>query len=182
MNQFGHYLFFGLTSIWLSLILFYQVLVNPGYQRFSWRQFLSPDFFIQVLPRLRFQPPILGKAAIIDPAAIAVDCDNFCQFKLKDKIIPAQVEIDAAGRLKDLTLNFFDSQAGLIGYQDKSSEPTFYVINSQAELLQVIRLVLNHQVKLTFQNYYPDSQRVLFQSDLGESFLYSANKPALQLL
>ncbi len=143
---------------------------------------MHPAFFLAAISALQYQPQALGQPSPANPAGITLSCDNFCNFIIKDKIIPARVEIDAAGRLKDLTLQFFDPNSGLIGYQDKSQEPIFYVINDQSELLQVVRLSLNHRSPLRFQNYFSNSRQILFTSDSGESFLYSADHPSLHLL
>lgn len=163
--------------LWLLLLVFYQVFVDSGYRR------ISLSRFVHAFTSLKYEASELGTPlASIDPLLIKVDCRDFCQFKLKDKTIPARVEIDPNGRLSDLTLQFFDSDKNLIGYQDKAPEPTFYVIDGRGELIQLIRLKLNHQTDLIFKAYYPSTQQMQFAGSDGKQWLYSATKPDLQRL
>ncbi len=96
-------------------------------------------------------------------------------------MIKSRKDSDAAGGVTALTLHFFDPAKGLIGYQDQEDNPSFYVIDNQSNLLQVVRLKLD-QVEFSFQAYYPQTQQILFRSNQGENFLYAANQPFLQLL
>ncbi len=176
MKQLGHFLFFLLTLIWLSLLLFYQVFVNSRYQRVSLKQAVS------AFNQLKYQPPVLGEPAPPpDSGKIEIVCRPVCQFKINNKIVRSRTDSDAAGGVTALTLHFFDPEKGLIGYQDHADNPNFYVIDNQSNLLQVVRLKLD-QLEFSFQAYYPQTQQILFRSDQGENFLYAANRPALQLL
>lgn len=170
---------------WLSLLLFYQVFVNSRYERISLKQAVS------AFNQLKYKAPVLGQPAPPpDSGKIEVACQEFCQFNLIDlktgsliKTLPAREDFNPAGRLKELKLAFIDSQSGLIGYEGKASaDRAFYVINFQAELIQVVKLSLNNQLNFEFIDYYPQTQQILFRSDQGENFLYAANRPSLQLL
>jgi len=176
MKQLGHFLFFLLTLTWLSLLLFYQVFVNSRYQRVSLQQAVS------AFNQLKFHPPALGEPAPAPGSKeISVSCQPTCQFKINNKIVRSRKDSDAAGGLTALTLRFFDQAKGLIGYQDQTDNPNFYVIDTQSNLLQVVRLKLPN-IEFSFQAYYPRTQQILFRSNLGENFLYAANRPSLQLL
>lgn len=176
MKQLGHFIFFLITLTWLSLLLFYQVFVNSRYQRVSFKQALAS------VAKLKYQPLVLGEQAPPpDPSNIKLDCRSVCQFKINDQIVKSRKDSDAAGGVTALTLQFFDQDKGLIGYQDHETNPSFYVIDNQSNLLQVIRLKLD-QVEFSFQAYYPQTRQILFLSDKGENFLYAANQPSLQLL
>jgi len=176
MKQLGHSLLILLTLAWLSLLLFYQIFVNSRYQRVTVKQAFS------AFNQLKFHPPVLGEPA--QPPnlkEISVSCRPTCQFEINNKIVRSRKENDPEGRVTALTLHFFDSGKGLIGYQDTDGDQNFYVIDNQSNLLQVVRLKLN-QTELSFQAYYPQTQQILFRSNQGEQFLYAANRPALQLL
>jgi hypothetical protein len=176
MKQLGHFLFFLITLACLSLLLFYQVFVNSRYQRVSLKQALAS------VNQLKYQPQALGEPALPpNPNNINLDCRSVCQFNINNQIVKSRKDSDAAGGLTALTLQFFDPTKGLIGYQDQADNPNFYVIDTQSNLLQVVRLKLPN-VKFSFQAYYPQTQQILFRSDQGENFLYAANRPALQLL
>ena len=176
MKQLGHFIFFLVTLTWLSLLLFYQVFVNSRYQRVSLKQAIS------AFNQLKFQPPVLGQPAPApDLKAVTVSCQPTCQFIINHQIVKSRKDSDAAGGVTALTLQFFDSKKGLIGYQDHEANPAFYVIDNQSNLLQVVRLKLD-KIEFSFQAYYPQTQQILFRSDQGEQFLYSANQPSLQLL
>lgn len=176
MKQLGHFLFFLLTLAWLSLLLFYQVFVNSRYQRVSFRQAFS------AFNQLKYKAPVLGEPAPPpDLKEISVSCQPTCQFKINNQIVRSRKDSDAAGGVTALTLHFFDPAKGLIGYQDHEDNPNFYVIDSDSNLLQVVRLKLD-RLKFSFQAYYPQTQQILFRSDQGENFLYAANRPSLQIL
>jgi hypothetical protein len=176
MKQLGHFIFFFVTLTWLSLLLFYQVFVNSRYQRVSLRQAFS------AFNQLKYQPLALGEPAPVpDLKEISVSCQPICEFKINNKIVRSRKDSDAAGGLTVLTLQFFDQAKGLIGYQDHEANPSFYVIDTQSNLLQVVRLKLPN-VGFSFQAYYPQTQQILFRSDQGENFLYAANRPSLQIL
>ncbi|MBU3935746.1 hypothetical protein KJ909_03675 [Patescibacteria group bacterium] len=176
MKQLGHFIFFFLTLTWLSLLLFYQVFVNSRYQRVSLKQAVA------AFDQIKYQPPVLGQPAPSpDPEIIKIDCRSVCQFIIKGQIVKTRKDSDAAGGVTALTLQFFDQEKGLIGYQDHEANPTFYVIDNQSNLLQVVRLKLD-QIEFSFQAYYPQTQQILFRSDQGEQFLYAANQPSLQIL
>jgi len=196
MKQVAHFLFFLLTLAWLSLLLFYQVFVNSRYQRIPFQQFIKPDTLAQAVSTLIFHPSLPKKPELIkETIKVEVDCQEFCQFNLIDlkngsliKTLPAREDFNPAGRLKKLTLAFTDSQSSLIGYEGKAlTDRTFYVINFEAELIQVVKLSLNNQLNFEFIDYYPSTQQMLFKSfnasnNKEEFWLYAANRPALQLL
>lgn len=176
MKQLGHFLFFLLTLAWLSLLLFYQVFVNSRYQRISLQQVLAS------VDKLKYEPQDLGEPALPpNPNNINLDCRSVCQFNINNQIVKSRKDSDAAGGVTALTLHFFDQAKGLIGYQDHETNPNFYVIDTQSNLLQVVRLKLPN-VEFSFQAYYPQTQQILFRSDQGENFLYAANRPSLQIL
>lgn len=191
-----HLLGFSLVFIFTCVFLLYQVCVNSSYQRIPLKQFIKPSVLTKAVTGLIFKRSLPQKPeSVKQTVRVEVDCREFCQFNLIDtktnsviKTLPARVDIDASGRLKALKLFFVDSQSGLIGYQNNSlADPTFYVINFQADLLQVVKLSLNHQINFEFLDYYPSTQQMLFKSlnssnRQEELFLYAANRPALQLL
>jgi len=187
--------FLGFLAVFISMTLFvfYQVFVYPDYQRIPFRQFLQPQFLSQAFSHLFHQPAIVhpsGENNII----VLPQCADICRFQIINttdssllKTIPAIVDIDAAGRLKDLKMGFFDAQAGLIGYQSITANPVFYVINFDQELLQAIQLRLNNQVDLSFVEYRPATREILFHSinhitGQEREFLYLADQPLLKVL
>lgn len=153
---------------------------------------MKPVVYVQAASALIFHPSLPQKPELIkETIKVEVDCQEFCQFNLIDlktasliKALPAREDFNPAGRLKELTLAFVDSQLGLIGYKAKAlADHAFYVINFEAELIQMVKLSLNNQqLNFEFIDYYPQTQQILFRSDQGESFLYTANRPSLQLL
>jgi len=176
MNKLGHFLFFLITLTWLSLLLFYQVFVNSRYERVTLKQAFAS------IGQLKYQPQTLGDPAPApDDQQISVSCEPVCQFLINNKIIPSRKDNDPASGVTALTLHFYDSDKGLIGYQDQENHPNFYVIDNQSNLLQVIKLKLI-ETEFSFQAYYPQTQQILFHSNRGENFLYAANRPSLQIL
>lgn len=162
-----HILFFTITFLWLSTLIFYQIFVNVG--DFSWKH-------------LRYQPPVLtDRTTIVDENNIKVICDPICYFLVENKRIRSRTDSDAGGGLLKVTLRFYDQYHGLIGYEDDNSYPNFFVIDTRGEFLQVIRLKLP-KISFTFEAYYPSSQLIQFRASTGEQFFYSANKPELNII
>lgn len=162
-----HILFFILTFIWLGVLTFYQVFVDSRYAKLS---------------QLRYQPPsLVDPVVIVDETKIKVVCDPICFFLVGDKRIRSRTDSDAGGGLKKVSLRFFDQYRGLIGYEDDNSHPNFFVIDTNGEFLQVVRLKLD-RLNFTFEAYYPSSQLIQFNANTGKKFYYSANKPSLQIL
>lgn len=162
-----HALFFTITFIWLVSLIFYQVFV---------------DFRYFNLKHLRYRAPsLVDPVTIVDETKIKVVCDPICFFLVGDKRIRSRTDSDAGGGLLRVNLRFFDQYRGLIGYEDDNSHPNFFVIDTNGEFLQVVRLKLD-RINFSFQAYYSQTQQILFRSDQGEKFLYAANRPALQIL
>lgn len=152
-------MFFCITVIVLGALLFYQ------------------DF-----GRLHYQPPVLTDPVYAaDGEKIQVVCDPVCFFIIDDKRIKSRTDDDAAAGLKQVTLRFFDAYHGLIGYEDNRQNPNFFVIDTQDDLIQVVRLKLD-KISFAFAAYYPETQTIQFNADDEEKFFYSANKPALTIL
>lgn len=189
--------FIGFITVFsfTCFFLFYQIFVDSRFERISPKQFIKPVVLAKAARALVFSPPEPQKSTSAKSVVeVQVDCQQDCQFNLIDtqnnsliKTIPARVDADASGRLQALKLFFSDSQKELIGYQTESlTDPVFYVVNFQADLLQVIKLDLK-QYSLEFVDYYPSTQQILFRStdklnNHQELFLYAANRPALQIL
>lgn len=142
--------------IWLSLLLFYQ------------------DF-----GRLRYQPPaLLDPVFVPDETKIKVVCDPVCFFVTNGQRIMSRTDSDSGAGLSKVTLRFYDSYHGLIGYEDDNSYPNFFVIDTRGEFLQVVRLKLP-KINFAFAAYYPSRQLIRFRSDDGKKYYYGANKPEL---
>ncbi len=170
----------GIFAVFFTLS---QAVALPDYRPVPISYWFKPDFIKEVL-ELKSQPP----TAKFAKTEIKVDCQNICGFqiinpetKLVTRSIPALVDVDANARLKQLELKFYDSDYGLIGYQTVASEPMFYVMNVEGNLLQVIQLDLNHLRRLEFVGYYSESREMKFESE-NETWLYSANQPSLKFL
>lgn len=162
-----HVLFFTITFIWLVALVFYQVFV---------------DFRYFNLKHLRYQTPsLVDPTTIVDESKIKVVCDPVCFFLVGDKRIRSRTDSDAGGGLEKVKLRFFDQYRGLIGYEDDNSHPNFFVIDTNGEFLQAVRLKLD-KINFTFQAYYPSFQLIQFLSSSGEQYFYSANKPELNIL
>ena len=180
-----HLIGFAIVLFSLFGLVFYQIF----HRRIPLRKFLSFSLLKQAFNKLPYQPLDPGQPQNFpDPNPLSVICQPSCIFAYQEKTIPAIVDLYRNDRLTDLDSRFFDPQAGLIGYQNKKLEdPTFYVIDFELQLLQVIKLNLNHQRQLSFINYYPNTKQILFKStDLNngntEFMLYSATSPSLTLL
>ena len=116
-------------------------------------------------------------------SAATVTCSPSCDFIIGEKIIPARLSNDAAGQLRQLNLRFADIKRGLIGYDnDSPANPAFYVLSFDKELIQSIKLDLNHQRRLDFVGYYPTAGLIGFHSSDGTDWLYSAASPNLERL
>lgn len=180
----------------VSLMLFYQLFVYPDYRFIPLSKFFQPQFLTKVINSLfhQHQPPT-APSTIDNQLIVQPDCQDICYFNIINtndssliKRLPAIVDINAAGRLKDLKLAFFDGSRGLIGYQSVVTEnPVFYVINFDQELLQAIQLRINNQIDISFVDYYPDTAEMLFSSinhatGQQQQFLYSATSPSLKVL
>jgi len=162
-----HVLFFTITFIWLVSLIFYQVFV---------------DFRYFNLKHLRYQTPsFVDPVAIVDETKIKVVCDPICFFLVNDKRIRSRTDSDAGGGLLKVNLRFFDQYRGLIGYEDDNSHPNFFVIDTNGEFLQVIRLKLD-RINFTFEAYYPSLQLIRFRASSNEQYFYSANKPELRII
>jgi len=176
------------------LLFFKQIFVYPNYELIPLKKFFNKQLLTKVFASLTFKPPLLAQQSDYVNAHIIVqsDCQDICYFNFintKDsslvKRIPAIVDIDPTDRLKDLKIKFFDRDKGLIGYHNnKITNPVFYVMNSDQELLQAIQLRINNMIDISFIEYYSASQQILFQSinqSTGEQrqFLYSAVSPSL---
>ena len=190
---FLNFLGFLVVFISMSLFVFYQVLVYPNYQKIPFRQLLKPQFLSQAVSHLFRQSTTIepsGQSNVI----VLPECSDICSFKIINtadssviKTIPAIVDIDTAGRLEDLKMAFFDTQAGLIGYQSIITNPVFYVINFDQELLQAIQLRINDQIDLNFVEYRPETKEMMFKSvnqvtGQERNFLYVADQPSLRIL
>ena len=162
-----HALFFTITFILLGALIFYQVFA---------------DFRYSSLKRLRNQPfSLIDPVAVIDETKIKVICDPICFFLVGDKRIRSRTDSDAGGGLLKVKLRFFDQYHGLIGYEDDNSHPNFFVIDTNGEFLQVVRLKLD-RINFTFAAYYPSSQLIQFNASSGQQYYYSANKPELNII
>lgn len=162
-----HALFFTITLIWLSALSFYQVFVN---------------FKDSGLKRLRYQPPyLLDPVTTVDEENIKVVCEPVCFFLVGDKKVRSRTDSDAGGGLLKVNLRFFDQYHGLIGYEDDNFHPNFFVIDTNGEFLQVVRLKLD-KINFTFEAYYPSFQLIQFRASNNEQYIYSANKPELTIL
>jgi len=184
---------FGCVFITAFLLFFKQIFVYSDYQSIPLKKFFQKQFLNKALISLKFQPPLLTQSKSINTNIIVEpDCQDICYFNVINasdssliKQIPAIVDIDSAGRLKNLKMSFFDINKELIGYQNISTNsPIFYVINFEQKLLQAIQLKINNIIDLSFVEYYPASQYILFNSvnqATGEQqqFLYSALSPSL---
>jgi len=154
-----HGLFFLITLSWLGTLLFYQ------------------DF-----GRLRYRPPtLMNPVTSVDGEKIQVVCEPVCFFLADGKRIKSRTDSDSAAGLNKVTLRFYDQYHGLIGYEDDNSYPNFFVINTNGEFLQVVRLKLPN-INFTFEAYYPDQLLIQFRASTGQKYLYSANKPELKIL
>ena len=98
-----------------------------------------------------------------------------------DKRIRSRTDNDAGGGLLKVHLRFFDQYHGLIGYEDDNPHPNFFVIDTNGEFLQVVRLRLD-RISFTFAAYYPSLQLIQFNASSGRQYYYSANKPELNIL
>lgn len=162
-----HAVFLTITFIWLGALIFYQVFA---------------DFRHSSLKRLRFVvPSLVDPVTAVDEKNIKVICDPVCFFLVGDKRIRSRTDSDSGGGLLKVRLRFFDQYRGLIGYEDDNSHPNFFVIDTNGEFLQVIRLKLD-RLNFTFAAYYPSSQLIQFSSSNGQQYYYSANKPELNIL
>ena len=159
-----HVGFFLITFIWLSTVIFYQVF---------------PNFGAVSLKRLRYQPlALVDPVTLVDENQIKVICNPVCFFEIGEKRIRSRTDSDAGGGLLAVKLRFFDPYHGLIGYEDDQLNPNFFVIDTQSEFLQAVRLKLP-RISFTFTAYYPSSQLIEFAASSGKKFYYSANRPGL---
>lgn len=162
-----HALFFTITFILLVALIFYQVFA---------------DFRYFNLKHLRYQAlSLVDPITVVDGEKIKVVCDPVCFFLVGDKRIRSRTDSDAGGGLLKVELRFFDQYHGLIGYEDENSHPNFFVIDTNGEFLQVVRLKLD-RINFTFAAYYPSSQLIQFNSSNGQQYYYSANKPELNII
>lgn len=162
-----HALFFTITFILLGALIFYQVFT---------------DFRYFNLKHLRYQAPsLVDPVAVVDDKQIKVVCDPICFFLVGDKRIRSRTDSDAGGGLLTVKLRFFDQYHGLIGYEDDNSHPNFFVIDTNGEFIQVVRLNLD-RISFTFAAYYPSFQLIQFNAGSGQQFYYSANKPELNII
>src|SRR3990167_2078283 len=184
---------FALATV--IFLLLYQVFVFANFTPVGVRRFFAPKFFASALPQLTnhaYLPPV---TPLPEPnLSLEVACSDFCHFLVLNandrslvKDVPAIVDVDAAARLKKLSLNFFDPVHGLIGYQSLADSPKFYVINFTPDLLQAIELKINQQIDFEFIDYFYATKQILFKSinsATGQTdyFLYSADRPELHLL
>lgn len=159
---------FFLLIILVTWFLLKQLFVYPDYRQ-------APINFKALIHR-QVQPVEVNN----NPAAAAVVCRPECWFEVGDRLIPARLSNDSAGQLRQLKLNFVDEKRGLIGYDNASpTNPEFYVLSFDKELIQVIQLDLNHRRRLEFAGYYPSTQQMRFNSSDGNTWLYSAVSPNL---
>jgi len=169
--------------LFISLFVAYQLFVTPQYTRIPFSQF----FRLSTLKQIVYQPPNLGQPQNFpDPNLLTVQCQPDCIFSYQDKTLSAMVDNDPNAQLTALTLQFFDPQPGLIGYENTDKlNPTFYVLDLSGRLLQTIRLNLNQFRILSFVNYYPQTKEILFKSthqadQTKQHWLYSAVQPSLR--
>lgn len=128
---------------------------------------------------MRYRPLVLVEPLPAESKdKIKVVCEPVCYFIVGDKKIRSRTDSDAAGGLTRVDLRFFDQYHGLIGYEDDQPNPNFFVIDTNGEFLQVVRMKLP-QVSFTFEAYYPEKQLIQFAADSGRKFLYAANRPEL---
>ena len=131
------------------------------------------------LKALKQRPPVLDKIDNNQSAATVV-CSPECWLEIDKKRLPARLANDSAGQLKQLKLHFVDEKRGLIGYDNASqTNPEFYVLSFDKELIQVVQLDLNHRRRLEFAGYYPATAQMKFTSSDGSRWLYSAVSPSL---
>ena len=177
--------FFGFITVFTGLVLLsaYQLFVTPQFTHVPFKQFFKSSTF----SLLFYQPEDIGQPENFpSPNPLTVDCRAACQFTFNDQTFKALIDNDPQAKITSLDLKFFDSSAGLIGYQISSNDnPTFYVINLDNQLLQTIRLNLNQHRLLEFINYYPKTAEVMFksthqQTQETEHWLYQATKPSLR--
>lgn len=162
-----HVLFFTITFILLGALLFYQVFV---------------DFRYSNLKRLRYHAlTLVDPVSAVDGEKIKVVCDPVCFFLVGDKRIRSRTDSDAGGGLLKVNLRFFDQYHGLIGYEDDNPHPNFFVIDTNGEFIQVVRLKLD-RINFTFAAYYPSFQLIQFNASSGRQYFYSANKPELNII
>ena len=162
-----HGAFLAIALIWLGALLLYQVF--PSKREISWK-------------RLFYRPPVLADpVTTVDEQKIKLVCDPVCYFVADGQRIKSRTDSDSAAGLPKVTLRFYDSYHGLIGYEDDNHYPNFFVIDIKDEFLQVARLKLPH-INFSFEAYYPSQQLIEFRSSTGQKFLYSANKPELFIL
>ena len=179
INYFG----FLFAILVVTSLHFFQIFVYPNYQ---------PVYFDLFNTRILKQSLIsLNKSNSLSKVEssqshlneLKVICQPDCFFIAEDLEIPAIVDQDAAGRLTQLELKFFDPDHQLIGYQSISQNPTLFVINYTPDLLQTIQLNLTNQA-LNFSDYYSDTQQIKFKSvdkstHQTQDYLYSSYKPEL---
>src|SRR3989304_9256456 len=147
-----HALFFAITFVWLIALTFYQVFVNFG------------DFSLK---HLRYRAPaLIDPVTTVDEKKIKVVCEPVCFFLVEGKRIRSRTDSDAGGGLLKVNLRFFDPYHGLIGYEDDTPYPNFFVIDTTGEFLQVARLKLD-RINFTFEAYYPSLQLIQFRADSG---------------
>ncbi|KKT76111.1 MAG: hypothetical protein UY17_C0011G0007 [Candidatus Beckwithbacteria bacterium GW2011_GWC2_47_9] len=159
---------FFLLVILVTWFLLKQLFVYPDYRS-------APINFKALFGRQQQ----LGEVDNNETAA-AVACQPECWFEIDQKQVPARLSGDAAGQLRQLNLRFIDEKRGLIGYDNASqTNPEFYVLSFDKELIQVIQLDLNHRRRLEFGGYYPSTQQIKFNSSDGHAWLYSAGSPSL---
>lgn len=176
---------FGFFTVLVGLLLLtsYQLFVTPQFTRIPIKKFLQ----LQTLKQLFYQAPDIGNPQNFgNPNPLTLTCQPGCLFTLNDQLIPAMVDNDPEALVTDITLQFFDQDKGLIGYQiNNPDNPTFYVLDLSGRLLQTIRLNLNQFRQLEFTNYYPTTQEIMFTSTHQTTqeikhWLYQATSPSLR--
>lgn len=162
-----HAVFFTITCVYLSVSAFYQVFA---------------DFRQASLKKLFYQAPELNDLVTqVDEQKITVDCNPICYFLVADKRVLSRTDSDPGGGLLQVKLRFYDHYRGLIGYEDGNSNPNFFVIDTNGEFLQVVRLKLP-EINFVFEAYYPSLQLIQFRSSNNKKYLYSANRSELNIL
>jgi|GEM_PF-6132413 len=159
---------------WLSFVFFW-LIIYSFYQVFD-------HFSVSKLKLLIHRQPELNDPFYqADDNLIKVICDPICFFEADGKQIRSRTDTDAATGLDQVKLQFYDAYSGLIGYQDQKPHPNFFVINTQSELIQVIRLKLD-KISFQFKAYYPSLDLIQFSGSDGREYFYAANKPELRIL
>ena len=187
LNKYN-FLGFSFVLLFLLSFVFYQVFTDSSHKRISIKKFLSVSTLKKALEKMSYQPFNIGNPQNFPtPNPLSFDCRSGCYFSYQGKEISTLIDDSTWSPLDNLTLNFFDLEAGLIGHQNiNQANPTFYVLSTSGQLIQAIRLSLNQNKLLSFIDYYPKTKQILFKSidqvsQKQEFMLYSATSPSLTL-